>query len=75
MSGGNDIEVIRARGRKQASVEDLLGFEPIDQDGYLLTEQGTATGEVVLGAGGNLRITDFNNLVSKMKSEGVMQDG
>ena len=75
MSGGNDIDVIRLRGRKQTSVEDLLGFEPINQDDYLLSEQDTATGELVLGVGGNLRITDFNNLLSKMRTEGVMQDG
>ena len=72
MSGSNDIDVIRLRGRKQASIEDLLGFEPVDEDQPLLSGQTTATGELVLGSGGNLRITDFNNLLTKMKNEGVM---
>lgn len=72
MSGDNDIDVIRFRGKKQASIEDLLGFEPVDEDQPLLSGQTTATGGLVLGAGGNLKIGDFNDLLTKMKNEGLM---
>lgn len=75
MSGGNDIDVIRLRGRKKTTIEDLLGFEPRSDDAYLLSSQADAVGGLVLGAGGNVRIADLNNLFAKMKTEGVMQGG
>jgi len=75
MSGSNDIDVIRLRGRKQTTIEDLLGFEPRNEDSYLLSSQTDAVGGLVLGATGNVRIADLNNLFAKMKAEGVMQGG